>query len=210
MLHSLQIPATMEPQAHRYFIIHKPRNMVSQFVSSHDVRLLGDLDFDFPEGTHAIGRLDKDSEGLLLLTTNKRITRLLFEGSTPHARSYLVQVKYEVSDEKIALLRAGIGISHTNDSIYTTQPCLVERITQPETYISNANELQFYIPHSWLLLTLTEGKFHQVRKMVKGIGHPCKRLIRISIENLTLQGLAPGEVKEISEEECLEKLSIKL
>lgn len=210
MLHSLQIPATMEPQAHRYFIIHKPRNMVSQFVSSHDVRLLGDLDFDFPEGTHAIGRLDKDSEGLLLLTTNKRITRLLFEGSTPHARSYLVQVKYEVPDEKIALLRAGIGISHTNDSIYTTQPCLVERITHPETYISNANELQFYIPHSWLLLTLTEGKFHQVRKMVKGIGHPCKRLIRISIENLTLQGLAPGEVKEISEEECLEKLSIKL
>lgn len=200
----------MEPDVHRYFIIHKPRNMVSQFVSSHDVRLLGDLDFDFPEGTHAIGRLDKDSEGLLLLTTNKRMTKLLFESSTPHARSYLVQVKYEVSDEKIALLRAGIGISHTNDSIYTTQPCLVERITHPETYISNANELQFYIPHSWLLLTLTEGKFHQVRKMVKTIGHPCKRLIRISIENLTLQGLAPGEVKEISEEECLEKLSIKL
>jgi len=68
----------MELCPHRYFIIHKPRNMVSQFVSSHDVRLLGDLDFDFPEGTHAIGRLDKDSEGLLLLTTNKRITRLLF------------------------------------------------------------------------------------------------------------------------------------
>ena len=61
---------------HRYFILHKPINMVSQFVSSHEVRLLGDLDFIFPEGTHAIGRLDQNSEGLLLLTTNKKITKL--------------------------------------------------------------------------------------------------------------------------------------
>jgi len=78
---------------HRYFIIYKPYNMVSQFVSSHDVRLLGDLDFDFPAGTHAIGRLDNHSEGLLLLTTNPKITRLLFQGITPHERKYLVQVK---------------------------------------------------------------------------------------------------------------------
>ena len=62
----------------RYFIIYKPVNMVSQFISSHEVRLLGDLAFDFPAGTHAIGRLDQDSEGLLLLTTNKKITKLLF------------------------------------------------------------------------------------------------------------------------------------
>ena len=79
--------------AHRYFLVNKPYNMVSQFVSSHDVRLLGDLNFDFPEGTHAIGRLDQNSEGLLLLTTNKKITKLLFQGPIPHKRTYLVQVK---------------------------------------------------------------------------------------------------------------------
>ena len=64
----------------RYFILNKPFNMVSQFVSTHDVQLLGNLDFDFPPGTHAIGRLDNDSEGLLILTTNKKVTRLLFFG----------------------------------------------------------------------------------------------------------------------------------
>ena len=77
----------------RYFIIYKPVNMVSQFISSHEVRLLGDLGFDFPEGTHAIGRLDQHSEGLLLLTTNKKITKQLFQGEKPHTRTYLVQVK---------------------------------------------------------------------------------------------------------------------
>ena len=85
--------------AHRYFLVNKPYHMVSQFVSSHDVRLLGDLNFDFPDGTHAIGRLDQHSEGLLLLTTNKKITKLLFQGIKPHTRTYLVQVKNKVSKE---------------------------------------------------------------------------------------------------------------
>ena len=68
---------TVQNEVHRYFIVNKPYNIVSQFVSSHRVGLLGDLAFDFPEGTHAIGRLDNNSEGLLLLTTNKKITKLL-------------------------------------------------------------------------------------------------------------------------------------
>jgi 23S rRNA pseudouridine2457 synthase len=86
---------------HRYFILHKPIDMVSQFVSSHDVRLLGSIDFNFPEGTHAIGRLDKNSEGLLLLTTNSKVTKLLFQGKVPHKRTYLVQVINKISEETI-------------------------------------------------------------------------------------------------------------
>ncbi|MCW3088654.1 MAG: pseudouridine synthase, partial [Sediminibacterium sp.] len=95
---------------HRYFVLNKPYNMVSQFVSSHPVRLLGELDFDFPAGTHAIGRLDNHSEGLLLLTTDQKITRLLFQGSIPHSRTYLVQVKNTVSEENVDALRKGIPI----------------------------------------------------------------------------------------------------
>ena len=88
----------MEEKGHRYFIVNKPCDMVSQFVSSHEVNLLGNLDFIFPEGTHAIGRLDNHSEGLLILTTNKKVTRLLFQGETAHKRTYLVQVKNVVSE----------------------------------------------------------------------------------------------------------------
>ena len=72
---------------HRYFILNKPFNMVSQFVSTDEVPLLTAIDFNFPEGTHAIGRLDAHSEGLLILTTNKKVTRLLFQGEVPHKRT---------------------------------------------------------------------------------------------------------------------------
>ena len=85
----------------RYFLLNKPHNMVSQFVSSHDVKLLCDLDFKFPEHTHAIGRLDNDSEGLLLLTTDKKVTRLLFLGDSPHNRTYLIMVQNKVSPETL-------------------------------------------------------------------------------------------------------------
>jgi 23S rRNA pseudouridine2457 synthase len=84
--------------------------MVSQFISSHSVGLLGDLDFKFPEGIHAVGRLDNHSEGLLILTTNKKITRLLFLGDSPHKRTYLVQVNNIVSAESVHLLQTGVTI----------------------------------------------------------------------------------------------------
>ena len=80
----------MSDTSKRYFIINKPYNMVSQFISSHNVPLLGSLNFSFPEGTHAIGRLDSTSEGLLILTTDKTVTRKLFLAQQPHSRSYLV------------------------------------------------------------------------------------------------------------------------
>ena len=93
---------------HRYFILNKPMNMVSQFVSSHPVKLLGDLEFNFPEETHAIGRLDQNSEGLLLLTTNKKVTRLLFQGLVPHTRTYLVQVDSAITQAAADTLSKGV------------------------------------------------------------------------------------------------------
>lgn len=182
--------------------------MVSQFVSSHDVKLLGDLDFNFPEGTHAIGRLDNNSEGLLLLTTNKKITRLLFQGELPHKRTYLIQVKNIVSEEALLQLRNGIKISGKGGEDYLTTSCDVMIVDRPANLFSSGYELRKDVPNTWLRISLTEGKFHQVRKMVAAIHHKCKRLIRVSIEDMELDGLKPGEVREVDEGSFFLKLKL--
>ncbi|MFY0256314.1 pseudouridine synthase [Chitinophaga sp. 30R24] len=198
----------MQLQSHRYFIINKPYKMVSQFVSSHPVRLLGELAFDFPEGTHAIGRLDNDSEGLLLLTTNKKVTRLLFQGDMPHERTYLVRAKGEMSEQALRRLQEGVPIRITGEEEYITTPCRVAIVDPPTGLYKRNNELPDQAPHTWLTITLTEGKFHQVRKMMLAVKHRCQRLIRISIEDLLLGDLQPGEVKELPEAEFFSLLKI--
>mgnify|MGYP000244351888 FL=1 len=183
----------------RYFLLNKPMNMVSQFVSTHKVQLLSDIDFNFPEGTHAIGRLDQMSEGLLLLTTNKKVTKLLFQGIRPHVRTYLVQVKNKVSQDTLKKLRSGVKISASNATTYTTAPCNVNLIEPPVNLWDNGIILHENQQSDWLRIELTEGKFHQVRKMVATVHHRCIRLVRWSIEDLTVESVAPGEVQEVSE-----------
>jgi 23S rRNA pseudouridine2457 synthase len=193
---------------HRYFLVNKPLNMVSQFVSSHEVRLLGDLHFDFPEGTHAIGRLDQNSEGLLLLTTNKKITKLLFQGPVPHQRTYLVQVKNAMSLETANKLAAGIEISAKIGTSFRTTPCEVKIVDKPINLFDAGKPLHKNVITTWLTISLTEGKFHQVRKMVAAVNHKCIRLIRISIEDVKLGSMLPGEVVEIEEATFFEKLKL--
>lgn len=194
---------------HRYFIVNKPYKMVSQFISPDKVNLLGDLNFSFPEGTHAIGRLDNNSEGLLILTTNKRVTKLLFESQTPHKRTYLVQVEKHVNEKSLNELQTGILIRVKGGGYYTTSPCKVEIVEKPKNLPKRGHEFREDLPHTWLTITLTEGKFHQIRKMVSAVHHHCKRLIRISIEDLELEDLQPGCVREIRENEFFKKLKIE-
>lgn len=174
--------------------------MVSQFVSSHDVPLLGGLPFSFPAGTHAIGRLDKDSEGLLLLTTDKAVTRLLFSGAGPHKRSYLVMLQNEVSGETFQQLSSGIKIRIKNGEEYFARPVALQRIIDPISLYKWAADRREVYPHTWLLITLTEGKYRQVRKMAMAIKHRCLRLIRLQIENITIENIPPGAVKELDQE----------
>ena len=183
----------------RYFLLNKPMNMVSQFVSTHKVQLLSNVDFKFPEGTHAIGRLDQMSEGLLLLTTNKKITKLLFQGVRPHTRTYLVQVKNKVSQATLRQLQMGVDISAPNGSTYTTAPCNVDIIDPPKALWDNGIVLHENQQSDWLRIQLTEGKFHQVRKMVATMHHRCIRLVRWSIEDITVDSILPGQVQEVSE-----------
>ena len=182
--------------------------MVSQFVSTHDVQLLGDLDFDFPAGTHAVGRLDNDSEGLLILTTNKKVTRLLFLGEVPHKRTYLVQVNNIVSEENLKRLQTGVDIRIKTGVKYTTTACDVSIVSEPQQLVDLGNRLTAYEPFTWLLISITEGKFHQVRKMIAAIRHKTKRLIRINIEDLQLDGLGAGAVREMEEKDFFTKLKI--
>ena len=185
--------------ADRYFLLNKPMNMVSQFVSTHKVQLLSDIDFNFPEGTHAIGRLDQMSEGLLLLTTNKKVTKLLFQGVRPHIRTYLVQVKNKVSQATLKQLQNGVDISAPNGTSYTTTACKVDIIEPPTNLWENGIVLHENQQSDWLRIELTEGKYHQVRKMVATMHHRCIRLVRWSIEDLTVESILPGQVQEVDE-----------
>jgi len=198
----------MGTTGHRYFVVHKPRKMVSQFLSAHKVKLLGDLSFDFPEGTHAIGRLDNNSEGILLLTTNKRVTSLLFQGETAHKRVYVVLVTGLVTDDTLVLLRNGVTVQDKDSTFYTTSPCEVELITKPPYLHDDKYIYREKVPHSWLQITLTEGKYHQVRKMVAAAGHQCMRLIRIAIEDIFLDTMPVGSVREMEEDVFFEALRI--
>lgn len=182
--------------------------MVSQFISSSPVRLLGDLDFEFPEGTHAIGRLDSDSEGLLILTTNKAVTQLLFCGEKPHARTYLVRVKGSMTSQTLERLQTGVTIRTGSEEFYLAKPAHVEIVERPLTLAEKPGERPINAPQTWLLMTLTEGKYHQVRKMVGAVHHRCQRLIRLSIEDLALEGLESGAVRELSETAFFRQLNI--
>jgi len=199
----------MSTHPHRYFILNKPFNMVSQFKCVEDVPLLGDLDFDFPEGMHVIGRLDGLSEGLLLLTTNKRVMELLFRGEVPHRRTYLVRVNGAITEEKVQQLRDGVTIRVRGQGEYRTAPCEVVVLDAPPDVLYCQLEQNPYIAHSWLRVSLYEGKRHQLRSMMSAVGHDCRRLIRTSVEDIVLGDLAPGSVREMDEEFFFRSLKIR-
>jgi 23S rRNA pseudouridine2457 synthase len=182
--------------------------MVSQFVGNDKVRQLGELNYSFPEGIHAVGRLDGNSEGLLILTTDKRVTRFLFSSPKQHKRVYVVMVLYTVLPEQLQTLRNGVSIRIEGGGYYTTPPCEAEIIEIPEHLPIDFPPLSPYAKYSWLKITLFEGKFRQVRKMTGAIGHPCRRLIRTQIEDLELGNLPPGGVREITQDDFFRLLKI--
>ena len=193
---------------HRYFIIYKPYKMLSQFVRIPKKRVLADLDYVFPEGTNALGRLDENSEGLLVLSTEKGLTSLLLHPENLHKRVYWVQVHGKVSMETLQKLEAGISIRmHKED--YVTKPCTAKIIETPPNLPLRGHPVRDDITTTWIELVLTEGKFHQVRKMTAAVGHQTMRLIRVGIEDVWLSDMIPGHVWEIEKEELYRKLKLK-
>ncbi|MGZ3899241.1 MAG: pseudouridine synthase [Bacteroidia bacterium] len=193
----------------RYFIVYKPYRMISQFVSPYEQRKLGELDFDFPPGTNAVGRLDDESEGLLILTTDKTLTQRLLHPEKKHLRSYIVQVEKKITEENLDRLNKGVDILVKGKGVYRTQSCSVKLIEEPENLKERENMLLDRIPCSWMEFTLTEGKNRQIRKMCKAVRHKCHRLIRTGIEDLKLGNMKPGEVKEIGKDELFKLLRLQ-
>ena len=151
---------------------------------------------DFPSETMAIGRLDEKSEGLLLLTTDGAVSEHIRSKSIE--KEYYVQVSGTITDEAIVTLRAGIEIAQSSGQ-YTTLPCNVHRIAEP-TYLGppHRKRSESHGPTSWLSMTLTEGKYRQIRKMTAAVGYDTVRLIRIRIGDILLGTMKAGEAEELS------------
>lgn len=191
-----------------YFIVHKPFNVLSQFSAKDSKKTLKDF-FDIPLNAYPVGRLDYDSEGLLIITDDRKLNHYLLDPSHAHEREYWVQVEGDVSAGQIKKLQEGVDIN-VNGKIYHTKNCVVKKFLHPPEVSERNPPIRFRksIPDSWIKIILTEGKNRQVRKMTAAVGCPTLRLIRFRIEKITLQNLRPGQMKTMSKQELYNLLQI--
>jgi 23S rRNA pseudouridine2457 synthase len=184
-----------------YFIIYKPFQVLSQFTSEGGKLTLKDY-FAVPTDVYAVGRLDYDSEGLLLLTNDKQLNHRLLDPRFAHEREYWVQVEGDLKSEAgngvsaIKQLEQGVMIAVDGKS-YRTKPGRAMVFDEPPAVPERNPPIRYRknVPDSWLKLVLTEGKNRQVRKMTAQVGFPTLRLIRYRIEQLTIEGLQPGDMQ---------------
>lgn len=184
---------------HQHFLLYKPYGFLSQFINNQTKRsnkkLLGEL-YTFPENTMAIGRLDKDSEGLLLLTTDGKMSD--FIRSSKVEKEYYVQVDGKITSEAVKKLSQGIEIGFEGTK-FITRPCKVINIESNPTFPERGKKIrnERHGPTSWISITLREGKFRQVRKMTAATGFPTLRLVRIRVGNYQIDQMKAGEVLEV-------------
>ncbi|WP_373331472.1 pseudouridine synthase [Salmonirosea aquatica] len=187
----------MNTSTKKYYAIYKPFGMLSQFSREGDHPTLADLDFDFPKDVYPVGRLDADSEGLLLLTNDNFFKTRLLDPKQRHFRTYYVQVEGEITDQACAQLAAGVNIS-INGKKHQTLPARAVRMEEPHLPERNPPiRFRKNILTSWLSLSLHEGKNRQVRRMTAAVGYPTLRLVRWSIDDWELGSMQPGEVREV-------------
>ncbi|HWZ42815.1 MAG TPA: pseudouridine synthase [Candidatus Saccharimonadales bacterium] len=180
--------------AHRYILLNKPYGVLSQFSGA--ARTLKDY---LPvKDVYAAGRLDQDSEGLLLLTDDGALQHRLSDPAFEHPRTYWVQVERIPPEEALRTLSGGVVIQgHRTRAaqvrLMPYEPQLPLR-TPPIRFRKN-------VPTAWIEIVLTEGRNRQVRRMTAAVGHPALRLVRAAIGELTLEGLQPGEWRDLNSRE---------
>ncbi len=195
----------------RYFIINKPYDMLSQFtreVPNH--RVLGDL-HPFPQDVYPVGRLDRDSEGLLILTDDTRLNAALLHPSHQHPRTYWIQVEGTPTGKALLQLETGVTL-RIKSKVHRSAPLSARELTTAEvrTLPPRTPPVRFRktVPDAWLSLTLTEGKNRQVRRMCAAVGLPVLRLVRVAICDLTLQDLQGQPVREVQRDWLLPKIGL--
>ena len=180
-----------------HFKLYKPCGIISQLISRSPRELrkkkfLNEL-YDFPKGVMPIGRLDEKSEGLLLLTTDGKLSDDINRSGVE--KEYYAQLDGEITKEAIALLEKGVAIGFEGKR-YLTKACKTRKLNALPNFPEADKRLRIgrHRPTSWISITLTEGKFRQVRKMTAAVGFPTVRLIRIRIGDISLENLSLGEV----------------
>ncbi len=190
----------MEQTENQHFILFKPYGYLSQFINNQTRRknkkMLGEL-YAFPKNTMAIGRLDEHSEGLLLLTNDGKTSE--FIRSAKVEKEYYAQVDGLITSEAVEKLKNGVEIGFEGIK-YTTKNCKAFKIDKPNKLPKRLKKIrdERHGPTSWVSITLTEGKFRQVRKMTAAVGFPTLRLIRVSIGNIHLSNMQPGDVIKVN------------
>lgn len=190
-----------------HYVIYKPFGTLSQFSREGAHPTLADL-HDFEKDVYPVGRLDANSEGLLILTDDKHLNARLLNPINAHHRTYYVQVEGIVTDEALARLEKGVDL-RIKGKTHRTKPAIAKRIPTPDLPPRNPPiRFRKNIPTDWLELQVTEGKNRQVRRMTAAVGFPALRLVRHSIEDLTLEGMASGEVRKLTTEELQTRLNL--
>lgn len=183
-----------------YIVFHKPYGVMSTFTDPDGRPTLKDY-IPIP-GVYAVGRLDMDSEGLLLLTNNGRLIQRLADPQFHQTKTYWTQVEGEITLQALEQLRRGVMIQG-----YTTLPCQAERIADPGL-TERSKPLTPHGPTCWVEIKLTEGKKHQVRHMTAAVGFPTLRLVRAAIGPIQLGNLPLGQWRHVSSAEKSQLLSL--
>lgn len=184
----------------RYIALYKPYGMLSQFSEIAETNHATLASLGLPFDVYPVGRLDHDSEGLLILSDDRTLVKRLLEPQTAHPRTYLIQVEGSPDDDALERLRNGVMVQGR-----ITARARARRVEPPADLPERPVPIRYRanIPTSWMMLTLLEGRNRQVRKMTAAVGVPTLRLLRVMIGSLNLfnLGLAPGEWRDLTSAE---------
>jgi 23S rRNA pseudouridine2457 synthase len=183
-----------------YYLFYKPYQTLSQFSAEGDKKTLADYLPGIPKNVYPVGRLDYDSEGLLLLTDDTRLNHHLLNPLFAHQRTYWVQVEGAITNDAIAQLQQGVTIA-IDGKPHRTRKAIAKILIDAPDVPERHPPIRYRkdIPTSWVALTLTEGKNRQVRRMTAAVGFPTLRLVRSAIGSLVIDGLQPGTHRLLSE-----------
>lgn len=194
----------------KYYIFNKPYNVLSQFTREAGNQSIADYFILDSKDIYPIGRLDKDSEGMLILTNDKSLNALVLSPKQAKSKTYLVQVEGQINKAAISKLCSGVTIT-VDQKPYQTLPAFAKIIDPPKYLWERSPAVRYRkdIPTSWVEVRIQEGKNRQVRKMLAEVGFPVLRLIRVAIQDLFMEMISPGDIQEIERAEIMRKLKIK-